>query len=77
MLACEPASFWREKVVAVVTTSFSANVVMAKTRYQLLEVFNYHSAIGRASNLDLSLKITVLTFPVKNGKMKLSEKYIF
>ena len=47
------------------TTSFSENVEVAETRYQMLEV------------LPPSLKVTVLTFLVKNGKMKLSWESIF
>ena len=53
------------------TTSLSENVELAETRY--LEV--YHLAIGRGRKPP-SLKITVLTFLVKNGKMKLSGESI-
>ena len=37
LLTREPASFWRENVIAVVisTTSFSENVVVAETSYQM------------------------------------------
>ena len=43
----EPASFWRENVVAVVTTNFSENVVVAKTRYQMLVmVRDWSKSIG-------------------------------
>ena len=37
LLTCEPASFWRQNVIAVVisTTSFSENVVVAETSYQM------------------------------------------
>ena len=55
VLTCEPASFWRENVVAVdilLPTSRSENVVVAETSYQLLEVFfHYYFAIGRGLNL--------------------------
>ena len=38
-LACEAASFWRENVLS--TLSFSANVVVAETSYQMLEVLSF------------------------------------
>ena len=44
MLAREPASFWLEDEIGLVirhhsTTSFSENVVVVETSYQMLEVF--------------------------------------
>ena len=57
--AREPASFWRENVVAVQsTTSFSKNVVVAKTSYQKLGISSF-SDWKRA--LSLSMEISVLT----------------
>ena len=47
---------------------------MTETRYQMLEVL---SVYDRESAQPPSLKITALTFLVKNGKMKLSGKSIF
>ena len=43
MLARGPASFWRENVVAVVysATSFSENVEVAETSYQMLVVLSF------------------------------------
>ena len=45
-LAREPASFWQENVVAVVTPlreegNFSENVEVGKTSYQMLEVLSF------------------------------------
>ena len=51
------------------TTSFRANVVLAKVRSFII-------LPDRESALP-PLKITMLTFLVKNGKMKLSGKSIF
>ena len=56
------------------TTSFSANVVVAKTSQQMLEVLSF---FDRESMQPPSLKITELTFLVKYGKMELSGKSIF
>ena len=56
------------------TTSFSADVVVTKTSYQMLEVLSF---CDRETMQPPSLKITELTFPVKYGKMKLSGKSIF
>ena len=52
-------------------TSFSANVEEAKTRYQMLEVLSFWDRESA------SLKVTVLTFLVKNSKLKLSGESIF
>ena len=54
-------------------TSFIENVVVAKTRYQMLQVLAFYD---RERVKPPSLKITVLTFLVRNGKMKLSGKSI-
>ena len=48
--------------------SFSENVKVAKTSYQMLEVLSF---------CDPSLKVTVLMLLVKNGKMKLSGESLF
>ena len=48
--------------------------VLAKTRYQILEVLSF---CDRESAKPPSLKITVLNFVVKYGKMTLSGKYVF
>ena len=56
------------------TTSFRANVVVAKTRYQILKVLSF---CDRGSAYAPSLKIAVLFFLVENGKMKLSGKSTF
>ena len=58
----------------VPTTSFSENVEVAETRYQMLEVLSFCDREGAKPP---SLKITVLTFQIKNGKMKLSGESIF
>ena len=58
----------------VATTSFRANVVIAKTRYQMLKVFitllsgERVTSFTKVNNANFSLK--------KNGKMKLSGKSI-
>ena len=50
------------------TTSFSENVEVAETSYQMLEVLSFcHQERVQPP----SLKVTVLTFLVKNGKMSL------
>ena len=56
------------------TTSFSENVEKAETSYQKLKVLSF---CNRESAYPPSLKITVLSFLVKNGKMKLSGESIF
>ena len=56
------------------TTSFSENVEVAETSYQMLEVLSF---CDRERVQPPSLKVTVLTFLVKNGKMKLSGESIF
>ena len=56
-------------------TSFHANVVVAKTRYQMLEVLSF--CYRESAKRPLSLKITMPTFLVNNGRMKLSGKSIF
>ena len=55
------------------TTSLSENVELAETSYQMLEVLSFCDRKGASSP---SLKITALTFLVKNGKMKLSGESI-
>ena len=55
-------------------TSFRANVVVAKTRYQILKVLSF---CDRESAYAPSLKIAILLFLLKNGKMKLSGKSTF
>ena len=56
------------------TTSFSENVEVAETSYQMLEVLSFcHQERVQPP----SLKVTVLTFRVKNSEMKLSGKSIF
>ena len=58
----------------VATTSFRANVVIAKTRYQMLKVFitllsgERVTSFTKVNNANFSIK--------KNGKMKLSGKSI-
>ena len=61
----EPTSFWRENVVAVVSLlrSFSENVVVAKTSYQMLGILSF-SDRGRALKPP-SKGISVLTLAVK------------
>ena len=106
MLACEPASFWRENVIAVVTL-LRILARMSKWRKRATsspEHFSLDleapppkpgkSALGtrlgnKLSNVGSfiifrsgegvasSTKLTVLTFRVKNGKMKLSGVCIF
>ena len=56
------------------TTSFSEKVVVAETSYQMLEVLSFCDQLRVQPP---SLKVTVLTLLVKNGKMKLSGKSIF
>ena len=55
-------------------TSFSEKVVVAETSYQMLEVLSF---CDRERVQPPSLMVTVLTFLVKNGKMKLSGESIF
>ena len=75
MHARKPTSFWRENVVAVVssTTSFSENVVMAKISYQMLRILSF-SDRERASTP--STEISVLTLVVKKSTKKISGVYI-
>ena len=54
--------------------SFSENVEVAETSYQMKEVLSFCD--GERVQPP-SLKITVLTFLVKNGKMKFSGESIF
>ena len=56
------------------TTSFRENVVAAETSYQMLEVLPF---CDRERVYPPSLKVTVLNFLVKNGKMKVSGQSIF
>ena len=56
------------------TTSFSENVVVAKTSYQMLGILSF-SDRERAS--PPSTEIIVLTFVVKKSTMKLSGVSIF
>ena len=64
----EPASFWRENVVAVVillATSLSENVVVAGTSYQMLGILSFSE---RERALPSSTEISVLTFVVKKAQ---------
>ena len=68
MRTCEPASFWRENGVAVVillAVSFSENVVVAGTSYQMLGILSF-SVRERA--LPSSTEISELTFVVKKAQ---------
>ena len=56
------------------TTSLSKNVEVAETSYQMLEVLSF---CDRERVQPPSRKITVLTFLVKYGKMKLSWGSVF
>ena len=61
----EPASFWRENVVAVVillATSLSENVVVAGTSYQMLGILSFSE---RERALPSSTEISILTLVVK------------
>ena len=60
----EPTSFWRENVVAVVSLlrSFSENVVVAKTSYQMLGILSFSD---RERALPPTTEISVLTLVVK------------
>ena len=65
MHAREPASlFWRE-FGGSCRYSIRANVVVAKTRHQMLEVLSFYD---RESAKRPSLKITMLTFRVNMVK---------
>ena len=65
LLAREPASFWRERVIAVVNrsaTSFSENVVVAEKKlFNVGSFIILLSGVGRGLNL-LQNQITLLTF---------------
>ena len=56
------------------TTSFSENVEVAETSYQMLDVLSF---CDQERVEPPSLKVTVLTFLVKNGKIKLFSESIF
>ena len=56
------------------TTSFSENVEVAETSYKMLKVLSF---CDQERVQPPSLKVTVLTFLVKNGKMKPSGESIF
>ena len=56
------------------TTSFSENAEVAETSYQKLEVLSF---CDQERVQPPSLRVTLLTFLVKNGKMKLSRESIF
>ena len=56
------------------TTSFRENVELAATRYQMLEVLSF---CDQERVEPPSLKVTMLTLLVKNGKMKLSGETTF
>ena len=56
------------------TTSFTKNVQVAETSYQMLVVLSF---CDRKRVWPPSLKVTVLTLLVKNGKMKLSGESVF
>ena len=74
LLTREPASFWRENVVAVVTLR-RVLARMSKWGKQVIKCEKfYHFAMGTGCNLPF--KVTVLTFLVKNCKMKLSGESI-
>ena len=98
MLACEPASFWRENVIAVVTLlrilARNRSDGNKQPRPQSTFPWLWRWALGtrlgnKLSNVGSfiilrseegvasSIKLTVLTFRVKNGKMKLSGVCIF
>ena len=51
------------------TSSFSENVEVAKTSYQMLEVLRYQFAIVRGCIKPPSRKVRVITLQVKKGKM--------
>ena len=55
------------------STSFSENVEVEETSYQMLDVLSF---CDRQRVQPPSLKVTVPTFLVKNGKMKLSGESI-
>ena len=76
MLAREPASFLAGKRGSRrhSCTSFSENVEVAERSYQILEALPF---CDRERVQPPSLKVTVLTFLVKNGKMKLSRESKF
>ena len=76
MQAREPASFWRENVVAFVTLLrvLARMSKLAETSYEMLEVLSF---CDQERMQPPSLKITVRTFLVKNGKMKLPGESIF
>ena len=69
LLARQPASFWRERVIAVVktvvnrsATSFSENVVVAEKKlFNVGSFIILLSGVGRGLNL-LQNQITLLTF---------------
>ena len=74
MLARKPASFGGKRGSRRhSTTSFSENVEVAETRYQMLTVLSFRD---RERVQPPSLKVTVLTFLVKNGQMKLSKESV-
>ena len=54
--------------------SFSENVEVTETSYQMSDVLSF---CDQEKVQPPSLKVTVLTFLVKNGKRKLSGKSIF
>ena len=56
------------------TTSFSEHVVVAKTSYQMLQIFSF-SDLERAQ--PPSMEISVLTLVVKNSTKKISEVSTF
>ena len=56
------------------STSFSGNVKVAETGYETLEFLSF---CNQKRMQPPSLKATVQTFLVKNGKMKLSGESIF
>ena len=72
--ARKPASFWRENVVADSTTSFSENVEVAKTSYQIVRSF---ITLRSGESVTSFAKVNGANFLVKNGNMKLSGESIF
>ena len=78
MHAREPASFWRENVVAVVTL-LRVLARMSKWRKQVIYPDQMLVVLSFCDweRVTSFTKGTVLTFLVKNGKMKLSRESIF
>ena len=71
--AREPAPYWRENMIVVISLLL-VFVVVAETSYQILEVLSF---CDKERTYPPSLKITVITFTEKKSKMKLSGETIF